>query len=102
MEKLLASLVLVAAISVSACSDSAPEGDPVVSNDTAPAIETDQQRAEQAAVPGKAMPNQKRGTKGAAPNMWELSRDINKKTSTAEGSKESAEEDSDPTGENEG
>ncbi|MGD8346161.1 MAG: hypothetical protein PVI83_02885 [Lysobacterales bacterium] len=99
MKKLLASLVLIAAISVSACSESAPEGDPVAANDAAPATKTDQQ---QAAAPGKAMPGQKQGNKGAAPNMWELSRQMDKKTSAAEGSKESAEEDSDPADENEG
>ena len=102
MEKLLASLVLIAALSVSACSESAPEGDPVVSNDAAPATETDQQQAEQAQQPNKAMSVQKQGKTAAVPNMWQLSRDKNSKADAAESSKENAEEDSDPADENKG
>ncbi|MEE4294514.1 MAG: hypothetical protein V2I79_11180 [Xanthomonadales bacterium] len=102
MQKLLTSLVLIAAISVSACSESASEGDQVVSNDDAPATETDQQQAEQAQQPNTAMSVQKRGKAAAAPNMWQLSRDLDKKAGVAEDSKENAEEDSDPAGENEG
>jgi len=102
MQKLLTSLVLIAAISVSACSESAPEGDQVVSNDAAPTTETDQQQAEQAQQPNNATSVQKRGKAAAAPNMWQLSRDLDKKAGAAEDSKENAEEDSDPAGEDKG
>jgi len=102
MEKLLASLVLIAAISVSACSESAPEGDEIASDDAALTTKPDQQQTQPAQPPNKAMRVPKRNTKGAAPNMWELSRDINKKTSTAEEPGESSKDDTDPAGEDEG